>query len=122
MAFTVFIELRFWLLVAFSLVAPVVIYGVLLAKRAVSPITVLFLGLVLLVIAGIDLYLLQSLASLAKASASLADDAIFLSELTIGLYLLPALFAGVGINIISHVLIRHLEQAERQFEKEHPDA
>jgi hypothetical protein len=122
MALTVFIELRFWLLVAFSLVAPVVIYAVLLAKRAVSPITVLFLGSVLLVIAGFDLYLLQSLAALAKASASLADDAVFLSELTIGLYLLPALFAGVGINVISHVLMRHLEQAERQFEKEHPDA
>lgn len=121
MAFTVFVELKFWLLVIFSLVAPAVIYGVLLAKRAVSRITVLLLGLALLVIAGYDLYLLQSLAAMANASASLADDAVFLSELTIGLYLLPALLAGVGINVISHVLIRHLEEAERKFESEHPD-
>lgn len=122
MSFTVFVELKFWLLVAFSLVAPVVIYGVLLVKRAVSRVTVLLLGLVLVAIAGFDLYLLQSLAAMAKVSSSLTDDAVFLSELTIGLYLLPALFAGVGMNLISHVLIRHLEEAERQFEREHPDA
>ena len=122
MSFTVFVELKFWLLVAFSFVAPVAIYAVLLVKRAVSRVTVLLLGLALVAIAGFDLYLLQSLAAMAKASSSLADDAVFLSELTIGLYLLPALFAGVGMNVISHVLIRHLEEAERQFEREHPDA
>lgn len=122
MTFTVFVELKFWLLVAFSLVAPVVIYGVLLVKRAVSRITVLSLGLALVVIAGFDLYLLRSLAAMAHASSSLADDAVFLSEVRVGLYLLPALLAGVGINVISHVLIRHLEEAERRFEKEHPDA
>ena len=122
MSFTVFVELKFWLLVVFSFVAPVAIYAVLLVKRAVSRITVLLLGLALVAIAGFDLYLLQSLTAMAKASSSLADDAVFLSELTIGLYLLPALFAGVGMNVISHVLIRHLEEAERQFEREHPDA
>jgi hypothetical protein len=122
MSFTVFVELRFWLLVTFSLVVPAVIYGVLLVKRAVSRGTVLLLGLTLVAIAGFDLYLLQSLAATAKASASLADDAVFLSELTIGLYLLPAVLAGIGMNVISHVLIRHLEEAERQFEREHPDA
>ena len=115
---TVFVELKFWLLVLFSLVAPVLIYAVLLGKRAVSRTTVLVLGLALVLIAGIDMYLLQSLVAMAKSSPSLADDAVFLSELTLGLYLLPALFAGIGINVISHVLIRHLDEAERQFEKD----
>jgi hypothetical protein len=118
MKLTVFVELKFWILVTFSLVAPVIIYGVLLGKRAVSRITVLVLGLALVAIAGLDMYLLQSLVQMAKETPSLADDAVFLSELTLGLYLLPALFAGIGINLISHVLIRHLDEAERQFEKD----
>ena len=122
MSITVFVELKFWLLVVFSLVAPVAIYLVLLAKRAISRITVLVLGLTLVAIAGLNLYLLQSLVAMAKVTPSLADDAVFASEVTLGLYLLPALFAGIGINVISHVLIQHLNQAERQFEKEHPDA
>ncbi|WP_041655876.1 hypothetical protein [Azoarcus sp. KH32C] len=118
MSLTVFAELKFWLLVLFSLVVPVAIYVLLLVRRAVSPLTVLALGLALILIAGFDTYLLQSLVQMAKASASLADDAVFVSELTLGLYLLPALFAGVGVNVISHVLIRHLGEAERQFEKD----
>jgi hypothetical protein len=30
-------------------------------------------------------------------------------------YLLTTLFAGTGLNIISHLLIRHLTQAERRL-------
>lgn len=118
---TVFVELKFWLLVIFSLVAPIAIYLVLLATRAISRSTVLVLGLTLVAIAGFDLYLLRSLVAMARVTPSLTDDAMFLSEVTVGLYLLPALFAGIGINVISHVLIQHLSQAERQFEDEHPD-
>ena len=121
MSVTVFVEIRFWLLVAFSIVVPVAIYLVLLAKRAISRTTVLVLGLMLVAIAGLDLYLLRSLAAMAKATASLVDDAVFVSEVTLGLYLLPALFAGIGINVISHVLIQHLNQAEREFERERGD-
>ncbi|TAN37514.1 MAG: hypothetical protein EPN25_15335 [Nitrospirae bacterium] len=122
MSATVFIELKFWLLLVLSVIAPVTIYGVLLAKRAVSWRTVLVLGLTLVVIAGVDLYLLQALAEAAKTTPSLADDAVFLSEMTVALYLFPALFAGVGINVISHVLVRRLNDAERKFERDHPDA
>ncbi len=121
MSATVFVEAKFWLLVVFSFVVPVGIYGGLLVKRAVSPFTVLILGLALVLIAALDVFLLQSLMTMAKTTSSLVDDAVFLSELSIGLYVLPALLAGVGINVISHVLIRHLDGAERQFEKEHPD-
>jgi hypothetical protein len=118
---TVFFEATFWLLVLFSFVAPVVIYAVLLRTRSVSTATVLMLALVLIVIAGIDLYLLNRLASMARESPSLVDDAVFLSELRLALFLLPALFAGVGINLISHVLVRHLQKAEARFEAEHPE-
>ena len=121
MTTSVFAESAFWLLVVFSAVVPIVIYGVLLVKRAVSRSTVLILGLALVVIAGADVYLLQKLATAAKLTSSLADDAVFVSEVSLGLYLLPALFGGIGVNLVSHVLIRHLVEAEKEFEKEHPN-
>ena len=122
MKFSVFVEFYFWLLVVCSLILPVVIYLVLLFKRAVSRATVLVLGLTLVAIAGMDVFLLQRLATMSKLSPSLLDDAVFNSEVTIGFYLLPALFAGIGIDVISHVLIRHLDRAEKRFRREHPSA
>lgn len=116
---SVFIELRFWLLMALSLVAPVAIYYGLLISRAVSSRTVLALGLLLTVLSGVDVYLLQALGHMAQQTRSLADDAVFLSELSVALYVLPVLFAGVGVNLVSHVLVRHLREAERRFDDVH---
>jgi hypothetical protein len=112
---TVFVELQFWLLVLFSFVVPGIIVWVCLTVRAVSRNTVLALGLLLVVIAGFDFYLLQALARMARLTPSLADDAIFDSEVTVGLYVLPALLAGVGINVTSHVLVQHLTDAQKRF-------
>jgi len=116
---SVFPEIKFWLLVATSFIFPFGIYGTLLAKRAISRITVFLFGLGLVLLAGVDIYLLQGLAVLARASPSLADDKVFVSEVSLALYLLPAMFAGIGINMVSHVLIRHLVQAEAEFDEEH---
>lgn len=113
---SVFIELHFWLLLVLSFVVPVGIYIGLLVRRAVSASTVLAFGVVLTVIAGVDVYLLQSLTRLAAQSASLVDDAVFGSEMTLALYVMPVLFGGVGVNLISHVLVRHLTLAERRFD------
>ena len=121
MSLSVFVELRFWLLVAFSLVLPAGIYGLLLATRSISRTAVLGFGIALVLIAGVDLYLLQSLATVAKNTPSLADDAVFISELSIALYILPVVFGGIGVNLISHVLLRHLTEAEKRFDREHPD-
>ena len=118
---SVFPELRFWLLIAFSLVLPCAIYAVLLFRRAVSSGTVLALGMLLIVLAGVDVYLLQSLTHLAAKTASVVDDAVFLSEVGLALYVLPVLFGGIGVNLVSHVLVRHLTQAERRFDAEHRD-
>ena len=46
------------------------------------------------------MYLLQSLAAVAKNTPSLADDAVFISELSIALYVLPVVFGGIGVNLI----------------------
>jgi hypothetical protein len=120
MSATVFAEVRFWLLVAFSLVFPFCIYAALLAKRAISRKTVLFFGFAMVGIAGVDVYLLQGLVAAARGSPSIADDNIFVSELSLALYLLPAMFGGIGINLVSHVLVSHLIDAERRFDEEHP--
>jgi|SRR6185369_4382919 len=117
---SVFIELYFWMLVACSLVFPVLIYFALLFKRAISRAAILVLGMTLVAISGVDVFLLQSLQTMSKLSPSLLDDVVFNSEVTIGFYLLPALFAGVGIDVISHVLIRHLDKAQKTFHREHP--
>lgn len=117
---SVFTELEFWLLVVFSFVLPLGIYWVLMVKRSIAKGTVLILGFVLVGTAGMDIYLLQSLSSMAKLSVSLADDALFFSEVSLALYLLPALFGGIGINLVSHVLVSHLVQAEARFKIEHP--
>ena len=118
---SVFIELRFWLLLALSFVAPIGIYYVLMVRRAVSSGTVLALGLLFTAIAGVDVYLLQWLSHLAAKTASVLDDEVFLSEVGVALYVLPLLFGGIGVNLVSHVLVRHLTKAERRFDTEHRD-
>jgi len=121
-SYSVFTEARFWVMVVISVVLPFCIYGVLIAKRAISRLTVLVLGFSLVAIAGIDVFFLQRLATTASATPSLADDVFFVSEVRVALYLLPALFAGLGINVISHVITTHLAAAERRFTEEHADA
>lgn len=118
---SVFFEFEFILLIFFSLIFPIGIYAFLMWKRAISRKTVLLLGLVLIAIAGVDVLLFQQLKSLAKSSPSMLDDIFFVSELSLALYLLPALFAGIGINMISHVLTNHLADAERRFDREHAE-
>jgi len=112
---SVFLEARFWVLMLGSVVLPFGIYALLMLKRAISPRTVLLLGFALIAIAGFDVYVLQKLSQAAARSVSRLDDALFASEVSVALYLLPALFAGLGINIVSHVLNKHLDAAERRF-------
>jgi hypothetical protein len=113
---SVFVEFEFWLLVVFSVVMPVAIIWMCLTIRKVSRHHVLAVGLFLVAIAGIDIYLLQALKHRARETPSTADDVIFDSEITVGLYVLPALLAGIGVNIASHVVIQHLSDAQRRFD------
>jgi hypothetical protein len=117
-----FLEARFFLLVIFSLLLPAGVFAILLIKRMISRISVTLFGLALILLAGIDVVLLQSLAKSAESSLSLLDNRLFASELSAGLYLLPAVFAGIGVNILSHILITHLVEAEQKYEQVHPAA
>ena len=116
---SIFAEKEFALLIVVSIVLPIALYVFMMMKRALSRGAVLMFGITLVVIAGANVVLLQRLATMAKSSPSLLDDRLFLSELSLALYLLPALLAGIGINIISHVIVTHLGDAEREFEREH---
>jgi hypothetical protein len=114
MSQSVFVELEFWLLVTFSIVVPSLIMWGLLAVRRISRGHVLAVGLLLVAMAGFDVYLLQTLKRESVQTPSSADDVIFNSEITLGLYLLPALLAGIGVNVTSHVVLQHLLDAERR--------
>ena len=118
---SVFVELRFWLMIAASVVLPIGIYVTLLLKRAVSRWTVALLGFTLVAIAGFDVFFLRHMAAAARETLSLADDMVFGSEISFALYLFPLMFGGIGVNIISHVLVTHLVAAEKRFAREHPD-
>ena len=114
---SVFVEVRFWLLVALSAVLPAAIYAALLVRRAISRTTVVLFGLVLVLIAGLDVYLLQGLAKLARITPSLADDAVFLSELSIALCILPVISGRFGVNLVSNFLLRHLCKADGRLDR-----
>jgi hypothetical protein len=74
------------------------------------------------VLSGLDFGLLKQIFAMTSAMPSMADDKIFNSEFSIALYLLPVLYAGVGTNLISHILISHLKGAEQAFDQEQGNA
>ena len=119
MSNSVFFEAEFLLLVLFTLILPAGIYGYMMWKKMISRLTVLMFGILLIVISGVSIILLQRLNGIAKSSLSNIAEQLFSSEISLALYLLPALFAGIGVNIISHLLISHLEKAERKFDQDH---
>ena len=118
MSQSVFVELRFWLLVALSFAAPVAMYQVLIRRRAIVRSTVFLLGISLVLISAVDVCLLQTLAEHAKLTPSTVDDALFASELSIALYAFPLFFGGLGVNVVSHLVIDHLMRAERRHDRE----
>ena len=116
------LEIEFFVLILCSLVLPIGISVFLLKTRAISRNRVLLLASVMIALSAADVVLLQALAKRAAETVSVVDDRLFLSELSIALYLLPAVFAGIGINLISHVLIKHLNQAEYLFMRDRRSA
>jgi hypothetical protein len=111
---SVFVQLSFWALILFSMVLPICMFLMLHKRRAISPATVLLLGLTLVCISGADVGLLHSIQNEVQLTPSSLDD-MFASEMAIGLYLVPALFGGIGINLITNVLQDHLHAAESRY-------
>lgn len=81
----------------------------------------LLLGITLVAIAGFDVVFLHRTAIVARAALSPAQDIVFGSEISFALYLFPLMFGGIGVNIVSHVMVSRLISAEKRFAREHPD-
>jgi len=111
---SVFFEQEFFALVVCSIIIPVAIYAFLMRTRSISRPTVAWFGLILVGLSAADVFLLRRLRTMAIATPSLFDDKVFASEFTVALYLLPVFFAGVGVNLVSHVMIQHLIGAEHR--------
>lgn len=111
----VFTHVYFWLLVLCAGAPSAAIYWLSLRKRAMSSFVILLMGFSLVAIAAIVVFLLQSLKEQAKLTPSVADDTFFNSEVSIALFLVPVMFCGIGINVISHVLIEHLVETRKRF-------
>jgi hypothetical protein len=120
-ASTIFSSPEFGALLLTAIVLPTTICTYLFVTRSVARWFVLLLALVLIALSGIDLLLLQVLADMASKTPSTLDDKLFAAGMSVALYLLPAVFAGIGVNLLSHALLSHLVRAERRFERDHPD-
>lgn len=117
---TVFFELEFLGLVLSSILLPVGIFIFLMKRDAIARGAVLFFASLLIALSAVDVFLLQHLARRVKQTPSLVDDQLFASEVSMALYVLPAVFAGIAVNLISHLIIAHLQRAERRFDRAHP--
>jgi hypothetical protein len=75
---------------------------------------VLLLGITLVAIAGFDVIFLHHTAVAARAALSPAQDIVFGSEISFALYLFPLMFGGIGVNIVSHVMVSRLISADQR--------
>jgi hypothetical protein len=108
----VFLKVQFWLLIVSSLLIPAWMCWYMLSRRATSRRVVLAFGILMILLAGLDLILLPILFQEAKQSKSTADDVVFASSYSVALYLLPLISAGLGVNLIGHCLRSRLKFAE----------
>jgi uncharacterized membrane protein len=107
-----FVEIEFYLLTLSSVFLPILIFIVLSSLRTIRRRNIAYFALILILLAAGDVVLLGRLAVISKASLSVVDDRVFASEISVALYLLPLVSAGLGVNLLSHILIRHLDKAE----------
>jgi hypothetical protein len=103
-----FFRVEFLLLVFSSFILPFALYGYLVFRSRKSPVAVGYFGLILVGLSGLDVGLLRQLRLIAMATPSVLDDRIFASELTVTLYILPVVFAAVGLNLVWHEISQRI--------------
>lgn len=111
-----YLKLEFWSLVLTSVVMPVGIYAYMIRKRRISRSRVVGFGLLLILLSAIDALLLKHMITIARGTSPF-HELVFASEFSIALYLLPLVSAAIGTNLVSHVLVRHLFEAERRYDE-----
>lgn len=111
----------FWVMGITSLILPIGIYFYLFQKKMMSETVIVLFGFALIGIAGLDLFLLQLVSSEIRLLPVRVNSVVFLSELSVARYFFPAVFGGLGLNIISHMLTAHLIKAKKRFNEESGD-
>jgi len=111
---TAFLKGEFFALVATSLLIPAGVFRYLVTRARIRQSAVLWFSVLLLLLSGADVMLLRRLAVIAQRTPTVFDDAVFASEISVGLYLLPVVAVGVAVNLISHILIDHLARVETE--------
>jgi glucan phosphoethanolaminetransferase (alkaline phosphatase superfamily) len=117
-ATSLYLEGEFWALVVVSVLVPAAVFIWLIRRRKISRLAVASIAVSLVVLSGVDAILLQRLSAMAKSTPGVGDDRVFASEFSLALYILPLLTAGIGINLLTHVLNRHLIIAELEYDRE----
>lgn len=107
-----YLELEFWGVLACSVILPASIFVWMTWKRSLSRFIIIVIGFFLVCIAGGDVIFLRLLSGKAKATPDILDDKLFVSEISIALYIIPLILAGIGVNLASHVLCNHITIAE----------
>lgn len=113
-----YLEFKFWGALSCSVIIPTILFAWMTWRRSISAFVIIVIGLFLVFIAGIDAIFLRLLSAKAKATPDILDDKIFVSEISIALYIIPLILAGIGVNLASHVLCNHIIIAELDEEKE----
>lgn len=108
MSDTVFVRAEFWTLVLLSLALPFGVVVMLLKKTVISRAALIASAALFIALAGVDVGLLQHVKAMARDTPGLGDNAFFLSEYSIALYLLPYIGAGIGINLLTYAITQHL--------------
>ncbi len=109
---SIYLEHEFWGLILCTIILPAWIFIWLARNRKFSRLTLTTIGVMLVTFTGLDVIFLRRLSDKAKATATLMDDRIFSSEISIALYIIPMILAGIGVNLISYVLCEHLSIKE----------
>lgn len=85
---TAFFEAEFFVLLLSSFIAPFCINACVIWKQAIS-----------------------------RKVAWLSGNGLLISEISVAPYLVLAVFAGIGVSLISHGLITNLDDAEKKIER-----
>ena len=110
---SILIKAEFWGLVAVSIALPVAVIWHLVRVVRISRALLIGYSITLMGVSGLDAVLIKAIAVLARQTSSLADDKVFLGEYSLALYLLPLISAGVGMNLLTYTITRHLRIRSR---------
>ena len=108
----IYLEFEFWGLLVCTGIIPFVTLLWMMRQRHFQRSILVTIGTFLVFLSGLDAIFLQRLSTKAKASANILDDRIFASEISIALYIIPLILAGIGVNLASYVLCEHLKITE----------